>query len=285
TFIFLWIVWILVLPLQILGNTYQRVPVIGTGSEAGNCQAKTPAGEFMSAPLYYLANLIFDAAASGIATVSLLRRGSASGKLGHFGKKVLKHGLLYAFASTFTNFMVTFALFDTKGLKVLGSFLSIGVTMILAQHLVLATAGIKTSTSGHCSSEDEFPDTSRHRSVSRDVKHRRVTTIGGTIVNVSSSCQGQARHMNADVTSPQLGSKFEPELGGIWVQTDTEIYQMAEDGDDIELKSPQHITLTSIEPEEHQMKGGFDTSTPETINIDEGDKGRRASDVGGSNIV
>ncbi|KAG8936397.1 hypothetical protein FRC02_002621 [Tulasnella sp. 418] len=256
TFISLWVLLVLLFPLQVLGNTYKRNPVVGTGLDAGNCQAKTTRGDFISAPYYYLANVIFDTVACTIASVSLLRRGSVNGNLGYFGKKVLKHGLLYAFASTLTNFLVTLALFEVKGVKTLGSFLSIGVTMILAQHLVLATSRLDGSSTQH-SSEDSLSGTARDRSASRDVKNRRLTTIGGTLMNTRGT--GHDRRNSVTVHASGTDSRIDRiELGGIRVQTDTEIYRpdLHRDRDSMEFKKNDTLTSDAI---------GNDTAKPATI--------------------
>ncbi|KAG8936250.1 hypothetical protein FRC02_003542 [Tulasnella sp. 418] len=266
TLISLSVLCVLLLPLQILGNAYKRVPVVGTGVDAGNCQAKTPSGDFRSAPYYYLANVIFDAVACSIATVSLLRRSSVNGNLGFFGKKVLKHGLLYAFASTLTNFLVTLALFDVQYLRNIGAFLSVAVTMILAQHLVLATAGIHGGSSIDTSS-GASASYNRDRSNSRDPsRNRRIATatIGGTGMALNGT--RDPRRTSMTVRPGTSDSRIDHiELGGIRIQTETEIYRTRRitdvDADSVELKIAHGDGLDSASPRDEKVNHVSTTST------------------------
>ncbi|QRV78612.1 alpha/beta hydrolase family protein [Ceratobasidium sp. AG-Ba] len=127
------------LPLLIIGNVYKRSPFVKNGS----CIAKQPVGvEFNSAPLYYGAMAGFDLIACGIATYYLIDR-SAGAVMSKFTKKVLQHGMMYALGTTLVNVIVLLGVSHVKYVEKLGAFLSVAVTMIMAQHLVLATQSIR----------------------------------------------------------------------------------------------------------------------------------------------
>ncbi|KAJ1311237.1 hypothetical protein OPQ81_009737 [Rhizoctonia solani] len=140
------------LPFLILGNVYARNPYVQNGS----CIAKQARGTFNSAPMYYGAMSGFDLVACGIATYYLMDLNTQSSMSG-FTRKVLKHGLIYAFGTTFANIIVLMAVSHVKYIEKLGAFLSVAITMIMAQHLVLSTQSFNDSTSGHYSSAREPP--------------------------------------------------------------------------------------------------------------------------------
>ncbi|KAG9080282.1 hypothetical protein FS749_008066 [Ceratobasidium sp. UAMH 11750] len=126
------------LPMLIVGNVYKRAPFVKNGS----CIAKQINGTFNSAPLYYGAMSGFDLVACGIATYYLIDR-SAGSVMSRFTKKVLQHGMMYAFGTTLVNIIVLLGVSHVKYVEKLGAFLSVAVTMIMAQHLVLATQSIR----------------------------------------------------------------------------------------------------------------------------------------------
>ncbi|KAG8681232.1 hypothetical protein FRC09_017661 [Ceratobasidium sp. 395] len=129
---------IISLPMMIIGNVYERAPYVKNGS----CLAKQISGTFNSAPFYYGAMSGFDLVACGIATYYLIDR-SAGSIMSKFTKKVLQHGMMYAFGTTLVNMVVLLGVSHVKYVEKLGAFLSVAVTMIMAQHLVLATQSIR----------------------------------------------------------------------------------------------------------------------------------------------
>lgn len=126
------------LPMMVIGNVYKRGPFIKNGS----CIAKQPEDAFNSAPLYYGAMSGFDLTACGVATYYLIDRNSSS-IMSRFTKKVLQHGMMYAFGTTVANIIVLMGVSHVKYVEKLGAFLSVAVTMIMAQRLVLATQSIR----------------------------------------------------------------------------------------------------------------------------------------------
>ncbi|KAH7338289.1 hypothetical protein B0J17DRAFT_418438 [Rhizoctonia solani] len=136
--IILSVLCIITLPMMVIGNVYKRDPYIRDGS----CIAKQRPGAFNSAPMYYGAMSGFDLIACGIATYYLIDRNS-SAAMSRFTKKVMQHGMMYAFGTTLGNIIVLLGTSHVKYVEKLGAFLSVAVTMIMAQHLVLATQSIK----------------------------------------------------------------------------------------------------------------------------------------------
>ncbi|CAE6485075.1 unnamed protein product [Rhizoctonia solani] len=132
------ILCITTLPMMIIGNVYKRDPYLKNGS----CIAKQAPGAFNSAPMYYGAMTGFDVIACGIATYYLIDRNSSSA-MSKFTKKVMQHGMIYAFGTTLGNIIVLLGTSHVKYVEKLGAFLSVAVTMIMAQRLVLATQSIK----------------------------------------------------------------------------------------------------------------------------------------------
>jgi hypothetical protein len=153
------------------------------------------------------------------------------------------HCQLFAFGATITNLLVFLALMEVPGLKNLGAFFSVAITMILSQHLVLTTAGSYSrksisppdhivssivfqsgnprSRSSDVSSDDEM----KERSKSREFSQRR--TVGGSTMTT-----GPPRTFNGKrVPSTRAGlhrsdSRLDRiELGGIRVHTETEIHR------------------------------------------------------------
>ncbi|KAF8714444.1 hypothetical protein RHS03_00251, partial [Rhizoctonia solani] len=106
------------------------------------CIAKQNAGTFNSAPMYYGAMAGFDIIACGIATYYLIDL-NANAAMSKFTKKVMQHGMFYAFGTTLCNIIVLLGTSHVKYVEKLGAFLSVAVTMIMAQRLVLATQSIK----------------------------------------------------------------------------------------------------------------------------------------------
>ncbi|KAG8936247.1 hypothetical protein FRC03_004982 [Tulasnella sp. 419] len=239
---------VLLLPMQILGNVYERHPVVGTGFELGNCTAKRFAGDFNSAPLYYLANLAFDIVACTIATVSLLRRKSVLGNFNAFTRKVLKHGLLYAFAATLTNLLVALALFELPGIKVLGAFLSVAIIQIIATRLVLATAGAASrGSSDEDSSSWDYRDRSRSRSQSQGQRDPRRTIGSVPAKNILRS--GSKNGTGVDSRLDRI------ELGGIRIHTETEVQRTTEPvrSGNYVVKSPSIASSTSVDDVTYQQ--------------------------------
>ncbi|KAF8754565.1 hypothetical protein RHS01_06022 [Rhizoctonia solani] len=129
---------IITLPMMVIGNVYKREPHVKNGS----CIAKQNAGTFNSAPMYYGAMAGFDIIACGIATYYLIDL-NANAVMSKFTKKVMQHGMFYAFGTTLCNIIVLLGTSHVKYVEKLGAFLSVAVTMIMAQRLVLATQSIK----------------------------------------------------------------------------------------------------------------------------------------------
>ncbi|CAE7066238.1 unnamed protein product [Rhizoctonia solani] len=129
---------VITLPMMVIGNVYKRDPYVKNGS----CIAKQAPGAFNSAPMYYGAMSGFDVIACGIATYYLIDRNS-SAAMSKFTKKVMQHGMIYAFGTTLGNIIVLLGTSHVKYVEKLGAFLSVAVTMIMAQRLVLATQSIK----------------------------------------------------------------------------------------------------------------------------------------------
>ncbi|KAG8691506.1 hypothetical protein FRC11_002402 [Ceratobasidium sp. 423] len=145
------------LPFLIVGNVYARGPYV----QSGSCIAKQARGTFNSAPMYYGAMAGFDLVACGIATYYLMDLNTQTSMSG-FTRKVLKHGLIYAFGTTLTNVIVLMAVCHVKYVEKLGAFLSVAITMIMAQHLVLSTQNFNDSTSAaHFSSSRGPPSGGR----------------------------------------------------------------------------------------------------------------------------
>ncbi|KAG9121007.1 hypothetical protein FRC07_003224 [Ceratobasidium sp. 392] len=132
------VLFVVGLPMMVIGNVYERAPYVKNGS----CLAKQINGTFNSAPFYYGAMSGFDLVACGIATYYLIDR-SAGSVMSKFTKKVLQHGMMYAFGTTLVNIIVLLGVSHVKYVEKLGAFLSVAVTMIMAQHLVLATQSIR----------------------------------------------------------------------------------------------------------------------------------------------
>ncbi|KAF8609586.1 hypothetical protein BDV93DRAFT_540834 [Ceratobasidium sp. AG-I] len=143
------VLFVLCLPLVILGNVYERRPFVS----AGSCIAKQAPGTFNSAPLYYGAMTAFDVVACGLATYHLLDFTALT--MSRFARKLLKHGMLYAFGTTLANLLVLLAVCHVKYIEKLGAFLAVAMTMIMAQHLVLSTQNFNDSPSGNLSSSRE----------------------------------------------------------------------------------------------------------------------------------
>ncbi|KAG8726540.1 hypothetical protein FRC12_023306, partial [Ceratobasidium sp. 428] len=138
--IILSILFVLCLPFLVLGNVWQRNPYV----ENGSCIAKQAPGTFNTAPMYYGAMSGFDLVACGLATYHLLDFAASSTT---FTRKILRHGLVYAFGTTFANIIVLMAVCHVKYIEKLGAFLSVAMTMIMAQHLVLATQNFNDNAS------------------------------------------------------------------------------------------------------------------------------------------
>ncbi|QRV91421.1 hypothetical protein RhiJN_19439 [Ceratobasidium sp. AG-Ba] len=148
--IILSVLFVVCLPFLVLGNVYARGPYVTKGS----CIAKQAPGTFNSAPMYYGAMSGFDMVACGIATYYLLDFTASSAS--RFTRKVLRHGMIYAFGTTFANIIVLMAVCHVKYIEKLGAFLSVAMTMIMAQHLVLSTQNFNgtSSTNNVSSSRD-----------------------------------------------------------------------------------------------------------------------------------
>ncbi|CCO29386.1 hypothetical protein RSOLAG1IB_02656 [Rhizoctonia solani AG-1 IB] len=155
--IILGVLFVLCLPFLILGNVYRRDPYVEPGT--GSCIAKQ-LGNLNTAPMYYGAMSAFDVVACVIATYYLLDLDAKSTMSG-FTRKVLKHGLIYTFGTTLSNIIVLMAVCHVKYIEKLGAFLSVAITMIMAQHLVLATQNFNDSTSANYSSTREPPSLGR----------------------------------------------------------------------------------------------------------------------------
>ncbi|CAE6490580.1 unnamed protein product [Rhizoctonia solani] len=175
--IILGVLFVLGLPFLILGNVYRRDAYVEPGT--GSCIAKQ-LGSLNTAPMYYGAMSAFDVVACVIATYYLLDLDAKS--MSGFTRKVLKHGLIYTFGTTFSNIIVLMAVCHVKYIEKLGAFLSVAVrnaisdiqleerkltsnvqqiTMIMAQHLVLSTQNFNDSTSANYSSAREPPSLGR----------------------------------------------------------------------------------------------------------------------------
>ncbi|CAE6455456.1 unnamed protein product [Rhizoctonia solani] len=146
------VLFVACLPFLVLGNVYARNPYVQNGS----CIAKQAKNTFNTAPMYYGAMSGFDLVACAIATYYLLDLNTKTSMSG-FSRKVLKHGLIYAFGTTFANIIVLMAVCHVKYIEKLGAFLSVAITMIMAQHLVLSTQNFNDSTSAHYSSGQNLP--------------------------------------------------------------------------------------------------------------------------------
>lgn len=144
--IVLGVLFVACLPFLIIGNVYARAPFVKDGS----CIAKQIPGTFNSAPMYYAAMSAFDLVACGIATYHLLDFSASSAS--RFTRKVLKHGMIYAFGTTLANIIVLMAVLHVKYIEKLGAFLSVAITMIMSQHLVLSTQRFNDSSSTNYSS-------------------------------------------------------------------------------------------------------------------------------------
>ncbi|CAE6395923.1 unnamed protein product [Rhizoctonia solani] len=154
--IVLGVLFVLCLPFLILGNVYRRDPYVEPGT--GSCIAKQ-LGNLNTAPMYYGAMSAFDIVACAIATYYLLDLDAKT--MSGFTRKVLKHGLIYTFGTTLSNIIVLMAVCHVKYIEKLGAFLSVAITMIMAQHLVLATQNFNDSTSANYSSAREPPSLGR----------------------------------------------------------------------------------------------------------------------------
>ncbi|CAE6388871.1 unnamed protein product [Rhizoctonia solani] len=150
--IILGVLFVLCLPFLILGNVYARAPYVQNGS----CIAKQAKGTLNTAPMYYGAMSAFDVVACAIATYYLMDLSTKSSMSG-FTRKVLKHGLIYAFGTTLSNIVVLMAVCHVKYIEKLGAFLSVAITMIMAQHLVLSTQNFNDTTSANYSNTREIP--------------------------------------------------------------------------------------------------------------------------------
>ncbi|CAE7073543.1 unnamed protein product [Rhizoctonia solani] len=146
------VLFVLCLPFLILGNVYARAPYV----ENGSCIAKQAKGTLNTAPMYYGAMSGFDLVACAIATYYLMDLGASASASG-FTRKVLKHGLIYAFGTTLSNIVVLMAVCHVKYIEKLGAFLSVAITMIMAQHLVLATQNFNDTTSANYSNSRDLP--------------------------------------------------------------------------------------------------------------------------------
>ncbi|CAE6527123.1 unnamed protein product [Rhizoctonia solani] len=116
---------IITLPMLVMGNVYMREPAVTNGS----CIAKQRTGTFNSAPMYYGAMSGFDIIACGIATYYLIDRNS-NGAMSRFTKKVMHHGMIYAFGTTLVNIIVLLGTSHVKYVEKLGAFLSVAVRLI-----------------------------------------------------------------------------------------------------------------------------------------------------------
>ncbi|CUA76897.1 hypothetical protein RSOLAG22IIIB_02376 [Rhizoctonia solani] len=150
------VLFVMCLPFLIIGNVYARAPYV----ENGSCIAKQAKNTFNTAPMYYGAMSGFDLVACAIATYYLMDLGS-KGSMSGFTRKVLKHGLIYAFGTTFSNIIVLMAVCHVKYIEKLGAFLSVAITMIMAQHLVLSTQNFNDTTSAHYSNSRDLPSSAR----------------------------------------------------------------------------------------------------------------------------
>ncbi|QRW19147.1 hypothetical protein RhiXN_00553 [Rhizoctonia solani] len=120
--IILGVLFVLGLPFLILGNVYRRDAYVEPGT--GSCIAKQ-LGSLNTAPMYYGAMSAFDVVACVIATYYLLDLDAKS--MSGFTRKVLKHGLIYTFGTTFSNIIVLMAVCHVKYIEKLGAFLSVAV--------------------------------------------------------------------------------------------------------------------------------------------------------------
>ncbi|KAG9095458.1 hypothetical protein FS749_010418 [Ceratobasidium sp. UAMH 11750] len=143
--IILGILFVVCLPFLIVGNVYARAPFVKDGS----CIAKQAPGTFNSAPMYYGAMSAFDLVACALATYHLLDFTASS--MSTFARKVLRHGMIYAFGTTFANLIVLMSVSHVKYIEKLGAFLSVAVTMIMSQHLVLSTQDFNDTSSTNIS--------------------------------------------------------------------------------------------------------------------------------------
>ncbi|KAG9126618.1 hypothetical protein FRC07_002768 [Ceratobasidium sp. 392] len=143
--IILSVLFVMCLPFLVLGNVWMRNPYVKNGS----CIAKQAPGTFNSAPMYYGAMSGFDLVACGLATYYLLDFTASS--MSAFTRKILRHGMthikIYAFGTTFANIVVLMAVCHVKYIEKLGAFLSVAMTMIMAQHLVLDTQNFNDNSS------------------------------------------------------------------------------------------------------------------------------------------
>ncbi|KAL5634084.1 hypothetical protein ACGC1H_006050 [Rhizoctonia solani] len=161
------ILCIITLPMMVIGNVYKRDPYLKDGS----CIAKQAPGAFNSAPMYYGAMTGFDVIACGIATYYLIDRNSSSA-MSKFTKKVMQHGMIYAFGTTLGNIIVLLGTSHVKYVEKLGAFLSVAVTMIMAQRLVLATQNARDGTTSFISSRALRSSTTASSSGARGTNKR-----------------------------------------------------------------------------------------------------------------
>ncbi|CAE6442077.1 unnamed protein product [Rhizoctonia solani] len=113
------------LPMMVIGNVYKREPHVKNGS----CIAKQNAGTFNSAPMYYGAMAGFDIIACGIATYYLIDL-NANSVMSKFTKKVMQHGMFYAFGTTLCNIIVLLGTSHVKYVEKLGAFLSVAAVSV-----------------------------------------------------------------------------------------------------------------------------------------------------------
>ena len=148
--IFLSIMCVITVPMMVIGNVYKRDPFIKKGTQ--KCIAKQlDETAFNSAPMYYGAMAGFDIIACAVATYYLIDRNSGS-TMSKFTKKVLQHGMMYAFGTTLVNIVVLLGTSHVRYVEKLGAFFSVAVTMIMAQHLVLATQSARDESRSFVSS-------------------------------------------------------------------------------------------------------------------------------------
>ncbi|TDL27738.1 hypothetical protein BD410DRAFT_781624 [Rickenella mellea] len=159
----LWVKWILVVMFllalvpEILGNDYRRV-ISQTAQH--NCTSGNLPGAKI-AWLHYLAAMIFDAVACGIATWYIFAASAGLTMMGGFAKMMLGEGLIYFIALTGVN-ILNLILFRTNNFAVQSSATTLGqaITMIFSQKFIL---NLSDSAFERSSREDSvrFRDTPR----------------------------------------------------------------------------------------------------------------------------
>ncbi|KAG8826502.1 hypothetical protein FRC19_008754 [Serendipita sp. 401] len=124
---------IISIPLEAISVGLNRQPIVFSTYLTNNgCQSHIPDGTFNTAPVFYLAHLVFDIFAITLSFYHLFRAGSKSDLL----RRLLLNGVAFMCVDALVSLLTLLASIDIPGIVHIGSICSIVTGMLAAQHIL-----------------------------------------------------------------------------------------------------------------------------------------------------